>query len=235
MLVSNWECVRSTSYIFPESVAHELAAAAYVARRLQARCTPVVGRPLPRLRSSASSSPACSTRSSQLAGKYTSVSSPGHESPPLRLLARLGLQRQGRARPRNPDRHELLPLSGRWIGCEARLHDRRRSRCVSPTRRRADRRLAGEHQHRRQGGSSAHPAAPIDTLLDKALGRTGFYGVFTANMHTDYPSPHPGADTIVAAALSRGVPVVSYKQMLDWTDGRDDLRRSGVSTGRGTS
>ena len=55
----------------------------------------------------------------------------------------------------------------------------------------------------------------IDTLLDNALGPPGYYGAFGANMHTDNPAPHPGAETIVAAAQARSVPVISYKQMLD--------------------
>jgi hypothetical protein len=61
----------------------------------------------------------------------------------------------------------------------------------------------------------------IQALLDGALGPDGYYGVFTANMHTDEPD-HPGADAIVTAATSRGVPVVSAVQMLDWLDGRND-------------
>ena len=60
----------------------------------------------------------------------------------------------------------------------------------------------------------------IDTLLDKALGPQGYYGVFTANMHTDSASS-PGSDAIVASAQSRGVPVVSARQMLTWLDGRN--------------
>ena len=60
----------------------------------------------------------------------------------------------------------------------------------------------------------------IDTLLDNALGPQGYYGVFTANMHND-SATSDGADAIVASALARGVPVVSAKQMLDWLDGRN--------------
>ena len=59
-----------------------------------------------------------------------------------------------------------------------------------------------------------------DVLLDRALGAEGYYGVFTANMHFD-TWPSAGSDAIVASALSRGVPVVSSKQMLDWIDGRN--------------
>ena len=40
-------------------------------------------------------------------------------------------------------------------------------------------------------------------------------------MHTD-DDDNPGADTIVAEAQARGVPVVSAVQMLDWLDGRND-------------
>ena len=54
----------------------------------------------------------------------------------------------------------------------------------------------------------------IDTLLDNALGPQGYYGVFTANMHND-SATSDGADAIVASALARGVPVVSASQMLD--------------------
>jgi hypothetical protein len=63
--------------------------------------------------------------------------------------------------------------------------------------------------------------ATIDALLDRATGAEGYYGVFTANMHTDAVAS-PGADAIVASAQARGVPVVSTKQMLTWLDGRND-------------
>ncbi len=60
----------------------------------------------------------------------------------------------------------------------------------------------------------------IDTLLNRALGAEGYYGVFTANMHTDSASSG-GSDAIIASAQSRGVPVVSGRQMLTWLDGRN--------------
>jgi hypothetical protein len=60
----------------------------------------------------------------------------------------------------------------------------------------------------------------IATLLDNALGSQGYYGAFTANMHTDSVSS-TGSDAIIAAAQARGVPVVSARQMLTWLDGRN--------------
>jgi hypothetical protein len=60
----------------------------------------------------------------------------------------------------------------------------------------------------------------INELLDKAIGPEGYYGAFTANMHTDFVNS-PGSDAIVASALARGIPVVSGRQMLAWLDGRN--------------
>jgi hypothetical protein len=63
----------------------------------------------------------------------------------------------------------------------------------------------------------------INSLLDKAIGPEGYYGAFTANMHTDYnPSAgKTGSDAIVASAMARGVPVVTARQLLTWLDGRN--------------
>jgi hypothetical protein len=60
----------------------------------------------------------------------------------------------------------------------------------------------------------------VNTLLDRALGSTGYYGIFNANMHTDEVAS-AGSDAIVASAKARGVPVVSARQMLTWLDGRN--------------
>jgi len=60
----------------------------------------------------------------------------------------------------------------------------------------------------------------IDTLLDNALGAQGYYGTFVANMHTDN-AVHAGSQAIVSSAQARGVPIVSARQMVDWIDGRN--------------
>jgi len=60
----------------------------------------------------------------------------------------------------------------------------------------------------------------VNALLDKALGPEGYYGVFTANMHTDV-NPSAGSDAIVASAQARSVPIITAKQLLTWLDGRN--------------
>ena len=59
------------------------------------------------------------------------------------------------------------------------------------------------------------------TLMDNAI-NLGYYGTFVANLHTDGGSnAAQNHDSTVAAAIARGVPVISAKQLLTWTDGRN--------------
>jgi hypothetical protein len=73
----------------------------------------------------------------------------------------------------------------------------------------------------------------VDTLLDRALGATGYYGAFTANMHTD-SAQSSGSDAIVASALNRGVPVVTGRQLLEWLDGRNRSSFDSIAYSGGT-
>jgi hypothetical protein len=63
----------------------------------------------------------------------------------------------------------------------------------------------------------AYPDA-IATLIDRAQGPEGYYGVF--GTHDDYRDT-AFSDGMIATALAKGVAVVSAAQMLDWLDGRN--------------
>jgi hypothetical protein len=65
--------------------------------------------------------------------------------------------------------------------------------------------------------------ATTDALLDKALGPEGYYGFFTTNFHTDYATTAE-SDATIASARARGVPLISAKQLLDWTEARRAAR-----------
>ena len=60
----------------------------------------------------------------------------------------------------------------------------------------------------------------VDTLLDRAVGPQGYYGVYTINAHTDAVDSTEATAT-VASAKTHGVPVVSSRQMLTWLDARN--------------
>ena len=70
--------------------------------------------------------------------------------------------------------------------------------------------------------------ATANTLLDRAIGSQGYYGAYVANMHTDADTS-AGSDAIVSSALARGVPVVSSRQMLEWLDGRNGSSFDGLT------
>jgi hypothetical protein len=70
--------------------------------------------------------------------------------------------------------------------------------------------------------------AEVDALLSKATGPEGYYGVFTANMHTDLVLSQ-GSDAIINSATALQIPVVSAKQMLEWTDARNNSTFSNYS------
>ncbi len=69
----------------------------------------------------------------------------------------------------------------------------------------------------------------LNTLLDNAVGSPGYYGVFTANNHTDSEEGANHAANVVGAAQAHGVPVISAQQMLTWLDGRDASAFQGVA------
>jgi hypothetical protein len=73
----------------------------------------------------------------------------------------------------------------------------------------------------------------LNTLLDNAFDK-GYWGTFTANNHTDSGNI-AGGDAVIhavqAKAAARGVqiPIISAKQLLDWADGRGASSFQGVS------
>jgi len=67
-----------------------------------------------------------------------------------------------------------------------------------------------------------------NSVLDKAKGPEGYYGVFVANMHTD-TAIHTGSNAIINSALAHQIPVVSSKQMLTWIDGRNNSSFANIS------
>jgi hypothetical protein len=93
--------------------------------------------------------------------------------------------------------------------------------------------LYQENTNMTDESGQAYPAT-VDALLDNALGPLGYYGAFGVNIHNDNNAPQPDDEAIVASAQARGVPMISYKQLLDWTDGRNTSTIRGLSWNAGT-
>ncbi|WP_309238603.1 DUF4082 domain-containing protein [Actinoplanes aureus] len=90
--------------------------------------------------------------------------------------------------------------------------------------------LIDVYQATTQMTDESHQSYPftVDTLLDRALGPEGYYGAFTANVHTDDPTEIE-SDAILASAQARGVPLITARQLLTWLDGRNASSYSGLS------
>jgi hypothetical protein len=59
----------------------------------------------------------------------------------------------------------------------------------------------------------------IDALLDRAVGPDGYFGYFVANAHADN-AVSPESDAILSSAQAHDVPVISSAQLLDWMSAR---------------
>jgi hypothetical protein len=214
--VADWHCIRSTSYIYPGTPLTDAQAAAYVAQGFEVALHVTTG--------CANWTPASlrSFYSDQLgtfAADYPSVSPPATNrthciawsdyatQPQVEFENGIRLDTSYYYWPPGwlADRPGFFTGSGmpmRFAGLDGTMID--------------------VYQATTQLTDESDQTYPyeINALLDNALGSQGYYGAFTANMHTDSVSS-TGSDAIIAAAQARGVPVVSARQMLTWLDGRN--------------
>src|SRR4051794_16407103 len=221
--VADWQCVRSTSYVYPNTPLTDAQVAAYqaagfeIALHLNTGCADNDASQLDTL---------FTDQLAQLANAFPSVNPPvtnrTHciqwtgwiDEPQVELNKGIRLDTNYYYWPPSwvNDRPGMFTGSGmpmRFAGTDGAMLDV----------------YQAATQMTDESGQS-YPMT-INALLDKALGPQGYYGAFTANMHTD-TAAHAGSDAIIASAQARGVSVVSAKQMLTWLDGRNNSSFSGV-------
>jgi hypothetical protein len=229
--VANWECVRSTSYIYPSSPLTNAQAAAYTSEGFEVaiHVTPTGSL------SCADWTPTSlvsrfDTQLGEFAAKYTSIpASVTHRLHCVTWSDWSTLPKVERDRGMKLDTN-YYHYPDTWIadkpgfmtgsGMPMRFAD-------------TDGTLIDvyqAHTHMTDEGGQSYPST-VNALLDKALGPQGYYGAFVANAHTDF-NPSPMSDAIVASAQARGVPIISAKQLLEWVEARNassfaSLRRTG--------
>ena len=234
-VVSTWDCVRATSYIYPGSTLTSAQATAYNAEGFELGLHPVMG-----------SCPTVPISQSELAGfydtqlnafraKYTGIPSPVSNRnhcyfwPDWASNAKVELANGMRM---DANYNHYPPA---WIGTKPgflngggfpmRLADTNGDQID----------VYQEQTHITDDGTTpAQTPAFIASLLDNAVGAPGYYGAFGALMHSDTPTTHGGAEAIVSAAQARSVPVISYRQLLEWTDGRNGSTIRGLSWNAGS-
>ncbi len=202
--VVDWECVRATSYIYPVSPLTAAQAARVHGPGLRGRRPPV--EQLPKLDAR------LARDRLHAAAEHLRLEVPGRAGPrlepdALRRVERLGLGAEDRARFGIRLDTNYYHYPGAWIGSKPGFM----TGSGIPMRfADLDGSLIDVFQAATQMTDESGQAYPAtaDALLDKALGPEGYYGIFTANMHTDH-ADHAGSDAIVAAAQARSVPIIS--------------------------
>jgi fibronectin type 3 domain-containing protein len=232
-VVANWECVRGTSYIYPNSVLTSAQAAGYVADGFEVALHPVVASCPTTVLTQAQLASYFDTQLAQFQAKYTSIPAPATSrthcvywpdwASTAKIEAARGIRMDG----------NYYHYPSAWIGAKPGfLNGGGFPMRFADT----DGALIDVYQENTNMDDEAGQVYPstVDALLDNALGPAGFYGAFGTNIHTDYVAPNANDEAIVSSAQSRGVSVISYKQLLDWTDGRNASTIRGLNWSNGT-
>jgi hypothetical protein len=221
--VANWECIRSTSYIYTGTRLTDAQAAAYtaegfeIALHVSTEC---------REYTPASLELAYANQLREFRAKYASL------PPPSTLRTHCGSWSDYVTQPRVAFRHGIRFDTNYYYWPASWIADRPGMFTGSGLPMRfadVDGKIVDVYQaptHMTDESGQTYPAT-VETLLDNALGPAGFYGVFTVNAHTDSGSSI--AKSIVEAALARQVPIVSARQMLTWLDTRNGSSFDGLA------
>ena len=232
-VVGNWQCVRSTAFVYPAATLTDAQAKAYVAEGFDVALHPQVGSCPSAAPDPADMAAAFDLQLGQWAQHYPSLPAPVSNrthcvvwpdwaSEPKIELAR-GMRLDAN--------YYHYPAS--WIGAKPGFLNG-----GGFPMRFAD--LDGtpidvyqQNTNMNDEAGQSYPAT-VNALLDNAVGAAGFYGAFGVNIHYDYQAPQAANTAIVQSAQARGVPLVSYKQMLQWVDGRNASTIRSMSWSAGT-
>jgi hypothetical protein len=232
-VVALWQCIRSTSYIYPNSSLTSAQATSYTADGFEVALHPSYGGCNATPGSPDTLDALYDTQLTSWSSKYTGIPSPVSsrthcvEWPDWDSEAHIDLDHGIRM----DANYYHFPQA--WIGNKPgflngggfpmRFAD-------------LDGSLVDVYQENTDMDDEAGQVYPdtVNALLDNAVGSLGYYGAFGVNIHNDNQAPQPDDEAIVASAQARGVPLISYKQLLTWTDGRNASTIRGLNWNAGT-
>jgi hypothetical protein len=229
--VADWECVRATSYLYPETPMTAAAAAAYQADGFEVALHVTTG--------CQDFTPASieNTLTSQLGafratwpGVRPPVSNRNHcivwsdWSTMAKAERDHGIRFDGNYYYKGPDSWVKKPGLMTGSGFPQRFGD-------------LDGTMIDVYQSMTQVSDEMDGILPtttqIHTLLDNALGDKEFWGTFNVILHSDF-GDHRQLNDLTADAQRRGVPIISSEQMLTWLDGRNGSSFSDIAYNGGT-
>ncbi|MGC1850804.1 MAG: N,N-dimethylformamidase beta subunit family domain-containing protein, partial [Solirubrobacterales bacterium] len=216
-VVAKWQCVRSTSYIYPNTPISDTKAAAFVAEGFEIGVHITTG--CRDWDDQKDLETVYSNLLSEFATKFPSVPSPTTNR--MHCIVWTDWATQPKVELKNGIRLDTTYYY--WPAAWVQNRPGMFTGSGMPMRfANIDGSLIDVYQAATQMTDESAQTYPFnaDKLLDNALGAKGFYGAFVANMHTD-KVVLPESDAIIASAQARGVPIVSARQMLTWLDGRN--------------
>ena len=231
--VDAWECVRATSYIYPNSVLTAAQANAYAAQGFEIGLHPVVASCPTTPISKSDLSTVFTTQLAAWNAKYGSLGSPRSSRthcvywPDWSSTAEVELANGIRLDA------NYYHYPNAWLGARPGFLNGGGFPMRFATASGVPIDVFQQNTNLNDEVTTSYQTH-IATLLDNALGTKGYYGAFGINMHTDNPGMHPGSEVVVEEAQARGVPVISYAQLLDWVDARDRSTVRGISWSAGT-
>ena len=227
--VADWTCPRFTSYIYPNTPLSDAAAQAYTNQGFEVgvHATTNCGNFTP-----ASIATTYSTQLAQWRANYPSLADPVTNR--MHCIAWSDWSSQPKVERSNGIRMDTnyYYWPGTWMqnrpgfmtgsGMPMRFADSNGTMI--------DIYQAATQMTDESGQTYPFTPTPCWTTRSAAL---GYYGAFIANMHTDSATT-PQSDALIASAQSRGVPIVSGKQMPTWIDGRNASSYGDVSWSNST-
>ncbi|HSC90581.1 MAG TPA: LamG-like jellyroll fold domain-containing protein [Gaiellaceae bacterium] len=216
--VANWECIRSTSYVYPNSPLTNAQAQAYQTDGFEVALHPQTGQPCANW-TPASLRTDYTTQLNAFKAKYTSAGTPVTSR--THCVAWSDWLTMAIVEGENGVRLDTnyYHYPGSWIGGVPGFMTGAGFPMRFVDTAGASVNVYMAHTFMTDESGQSYPAT-VNALLDGALGPNGYYGAFTANMHTDNVSS-PGSDAIVSSAQARGVPIISAKQFLTWWEARE--------------
>jgi hypothetical protein len=228
--VALWQCIRSTSYIYPASPITNAQAASYISQGFEVALHPAPGGV--NVLTCVDWSPSqldglYTTQLQAFAAKYTSVPAPVTSRTHCVTWDDWGTQPKVEAAHGITADMNYYHYPGSWIGTKNGFMTGSGFPMKFAD---TDGTVIPEYQFNTNMTDESGQSFPtaINSLLDGALGPNGYYGVFVANFHTDNATS-PEQDATVPVAQSRGIPMISAKQALDWTVGRNASTFSGFT------
>lgn len=213
--VADWECIRSTTYLYPSNSLTNAQAKAYEDQGFEIALHTDTG----------CASPTAAQYTTELSGQLADLATNFPSLQPSRTIRNHCVswsdyttmpEVQAASGIRMDTDYYYWPDS--WVANTPGLFTGSGFAQRFST---SDGQLVDVYQATTQMSDEAGQSYPstATALMDAALTK-GYYGTFVANIHSDGASETIAAQ-IVAAAKARGIPVISAKQLLTWTDGRN--------------